>query len=214
MNNTVVVLVPMYNAQKTIKRAIDSLLKQTYPNFLAVIINDGSTDGSLECVRSLNLDHRFKIINLQENSGVGKALSEGINFAKGVVKDNFYISRLDADDEYEQDFLNKRVKILNENSEICMLYGGIKAVNGSSYVPCAIEKNKMIHISETSQGATIFIRSEAYFKAGGYQDIRYGEDYDLFEKVLKMECTSLKLDFEDYYYYRNNPQSLTATKSV
>lgn len=75
------VIIPMYNASRFIKQCVKSILKQTYKNFELLIINDGSTDNSLDICRRFN-DQRIKIIN-QKNTGCEYARLTGIKQSKG-----------------------------------------------------------------------------------------------------------------------------------
>jgi len=92
------VIIPLFNKEKHISRAMNSVLNQTYKNFELLIIDDGSTDNSYEEVKKIN-DTRIKIIK-QNNQGVSSARNEGIHEAKYDL-----IGFLDADDEWQPDFL-------------------------------------------------------------------------------------------------------------
>lgn len=92
-NPLISVIMPVYNAEKYLKEAIESILSQTYKNFEFIVINDGSTDRSLDIIKKYKKkDNRIKIIS-RENKGIVKSLNEGLNIAIGE-----YIARMDADD--------------------------------------------------------------------------------------------------------------------
>ena len=91
------VVIPLYNKERHIRRAVDSVLNQSYRNFELIVINDGSTDGSVQAM-SPALD-RLTLIN-QDNRGESAARNTGINSANYT-----YIAFLDADDEWEEGFL-------------------------------------------------------------------------------------------------------------
>ena len=86
------VLMPVYNGDKFLAKAVNSILNQTFNNFEFIIINDGSTDNSLTILKSFN-DKRINIINNTENKGITFALNKGLKSAKGK-----YIARQDQDD--------------------------------------------------------------------------------------------------------------------
>ena len=92
------VIIPLYNKEREIKRAVISVLAQTVKDFELIIINDGSTDNGPAMVQEIN-DPRIKLIS-QENRGVSAARNRGIAEAK-----NELISFLDADDEWTADYL-------------------------------------------------------------------------------------------------------------
>ena len=86
------VIMPAYNAAKYIKEAIDSILAQTFSDFEFIILDDGSTDGTAEIVRSYS-DKRIRFVQNEHNLGIANTLNRGLDLAKGE-----YIARMDADD--------------------------------------------------------------------------------------------------------------------
>src|ERR1035437_9572714 len=78
---TISIVLPVYNGEKYLKEAIRSVLKQSFPDFELIILNDGSTDNSLEIIKSFD-DSRIKVVN-QENRGFGDTLNTGITLALG-----------------------------------------------------------------------------------------------------------------------------------
>ncbi len=92
------VVMPLYNKELEVSRAIESVLKQTVQDFELIIVNDGSTDKGPDVVSAVN-DPRLRIIN-QENGGVSAARNGGIKETRSEL-----IAFLDADDQWEPDFL-------------------------------------------------------------------------------------------------------------
>lgn len=98
------VIVPVYNAEKTLKRAIQSIVNQSYANLEIILVNDGSTDQSLKiCKDYAELDKRIYILN-QNNAGVSTARNKGLDFAKGD-----FCCFIDSDDWIESDFIEQMV---------------------------------------------------------------------------------------------------------
>lgn len=96
------IIIPVYNSQKEIDRCLESVIRQTYRDFEVILINDGSTDNSLEiCELYLLKDERIRLFT-QENSGAASARNVGIEKAKGE-----YIKFVDSDDELPDDCLEK-----------------------------------------------------------------------------------------------------------
>lgn len=98
MNPKISIIVPVYNAEEYIKKCINSILNQTFGEIEVILINDGSTDRSLEILREYeSKDSRIRIIN-QNNSGPSVARNKGIKVASGD-----YIGFVDSDDYIEQE---------------------------------------------------------------------------------------------------------------
>lgn len=109
------VVIPLYNKEKYVKRAINSVLNQTYQEFEIIVINDGSSDNSEAKVKEIN-DNRIKLIT-QENAGVSAARNRGIKEAKYEL-----IAFLDADDAWKPQFL-ETIQRLRNNYPQAGIYG-------------------------------------------------------------------------------------------
>ena len=104
------VIIPAYNAEKTLMRACRSVLAQSYPNMELVIVNDGSTDGTAdEMAVAAKLGHNVKLLQ-KENGGVSSARNKGLDSAAGE-----YLYFLDADDEIPEDTVTKLYTLLTEH---------------------------------------------------------------------------------------------------
>ncbi len=117
------ILIPAYNAENFIAESILSVMNQTYPNWEMIIVNDGSTDNTLDILREYEtIDKRIKVIN-QENKGPLLAREAGIDISTGD-----YLMFLDADDYYELNTLelvNEEIKMNNPD----LLLFGMKTVD-------------------------------------------------------------------------------------
>lgn len=114
-NPLVSVIMPVYNGSKTLQIALNSLLNQTYDNWICVIVNDGSTDNTQLILDNLT-DNRFKIIHLPENKGRGYARQIALDNSEGE-----FLTYLDADDFYHPDKLNKQVEVLANNDDLFLV---------------------------------------------------------------------------------------------
>lgn len=110
-NPKVTVLMSVYNGEKYLGEAIDSIVQQTFTDFEFIIINDGSTDGTIQILKSYN-DPRIVVIN-QFNAGLTKSLNKGIDLARGK-----YIARMDSDDISLPERLKKQVDFMETNAEV------------------------------------------------------------------------------------------------
>lgn len=107
------VVIPLYNKEQSIASTLQSVLKQTYQDFEIVIVNDGSTDHSVEKVAKVT-DPRIRLIH-QKNAGVSAARNRGIEEAGGE-----YIAFLDADDEWKSNYLKIQYKLTQKYPECCV----------------------------------------------------------------------------------------------
>jgi glycosyltransferase involved in cell wall biosynthesis len=98
------VIIPLYNKEPHIKRALDSVINQTVQDFEIIVVNDGSTDKSADVVKTFS-DARIRLIN-QKNAGVSVARNRGINEAKSEL-----IAFLDADDEWMPDYIETILRL-------------------------------------------------------------------------------------------------------
>jgi len=112
----ITVFIPAYNREKYIGDAIESILAQTFTNYEILLIDDGSTDGTVDIMRSYT-DPRLRIIRNEKNLGIPKTRNKGIEHARGE-----YIAMLDSDDrayptrlEKQAAFMDRHPKRLNGN---------------------------------------------------------------------------------------------------
>lgn len=138
------VIIPVYNSEKTIKRCLDSLLKQSYPYFELIVVNDGSKDHSKDIIDSYD-DERIVAIHKQ-NEGVSATRNKGITSAKGK-----YICFVDSDDYVEVDYLKMMIEQINKDKSdlvICNFkrldHNGLN-INECSFNTKKMEINEMIY---------------------------------------------------------------------
>jgi glycosyltransferase involved in cell wall biosynthesis len=190
MNTIFSIVIPLYNKEQSIKKTIESVLNQTYQNFELLIVNDGSTDSSVEIVSAIK-DKRIKIIN-KENGGVSSARNLGI-----IASTNCYIAFLDGDDlwlnNYLEEFNNLIIDYpnnviygsnyfikLNENciEELNFINTGFRGVF-SNYFKIA-QKNWLFHSSAIIINNKI-LNSEVLFD----ERQTMGEDFDFWFQVVE-----------------------------
>lgn len=106
------VIVPCFNAMRYLDESLASIYAQDYPNFEVIIVDDGSSDGSLEHLRELQPSYGFQLYS-QANAGVSAALNLGLSHARGT-----YVATPDLDDLMLPDSLSARVAYLEENPEV------------------------------------------------------------------------------------------------
>ena len=127
-NPKVTVLMSVYNGEKYLNEAIDSILGQTFKDFEFLIVNDGSTDKTAEILKSYK-DPRIKIINNNKNIGLTKSLNKGLKLARGE-----YIARQDADDISMPERLEKELKFMEIQQNYAAVGTFSKIINEKSEV--------------------------------------------------------------------------------
>lgn len=179
------VIMPVYNGEKYVEEAIESVLNQTFKHFEFIIINDGSTDSSKELILSYN-DNRIVYVENVENLRLIKTLNKGLKLAKGK-----YIARMDADDIAHRTRFEKQVEVLESNSNIGLCGTNYRTFGKYSKLNIKPENNKDIgdhFIVESPIGhPTVMIRKAILFKYSLKYNENYphAEDYKLWLDILK-----------------------------
>lgn len=207
MRKKISVIIPLFNAEKTISKCIKSLLEQTFSDFELILVNDGSSDRSLNtCKYFGEMDSRITIIN-KENEGSIKARSTGIKAAIGE-----YITFVDADDWVSKDYL----QVLNNeviNSEHDIVVGNMyKVISKSSLIKV---KNKSWFFNENKTYTDESIKKElvtAYFHGHPFPASLCGKLYK--KEIIENAGKYLKniTFFGDDLYY--NLEILLNARSV
>ena len=211
----VTIVLNVYNCEKYVKKCLDSLIKQTYKNLEILIINDGSTDKSLEiCEKYQKKDNRIRIIT-HENCGLSLSRNAGIDNAKGE-----YIYFIDSDDYIEKDtieYLYNLCKKYDSKISTCDpidIYDyNVKVKNKKEKIEIvsSIDYVKMILLSVKRTGTVWnkLIKKELFnnlrFEKRGVNDVVL-----VYKLVLKTDsiCCSNQIK----YYYLRNDESITMRK--
>lgn len=107
------IIIPVYNVEKYIEKCIHSIINQTYNNFEAIIVNDGTPDNSIKLAKNIvKNDSRFIFLD-KENGGLSSARNFGLHFSKGE-----FITFIDSDDYFESSFLEKMIGYINDDIDI------------------------------------------------------------------------------------------------
>lgn len=187
-NPKITVLLPAYNAEKYIGKAIESVLDQTFTDFELLIINDGSADTTEDIIRHYN-DERIRLIN-QSNQGITAALNLGLLNARAAL-----IARFDADDICLRDRLQVQYDfmLLNPDYIIVGTNAGYIDMNDEYIFNGILPAYTNEEIQNLPQGKCPFIHSAVLFKkeiimqAGGYNSNAYAfQDHLLWSKIIKL----------------------------
>ena len=178
------VVMSVYNSEKYLTEAIESILNQTYENFEFIIVNDGSTDNSLEIIKEyIRQDERIVLID-RENKGLPYSLNEGINIAKGK-----YIARMDADDISLPERFEKQIEYMKKNElDSCGSYIKVFSENSNKTI---VRKNPINHkdikftllFFSCLAHPTVMFKKVVFDKVQYHIDYKVAQDYQLWVEI-------------------------------
>lgn len=209
MNSLVTFILPVYNAENTIYRCLDSILKQTYCDYEVIIVDDGSIDNSGKICDSYSLrDNRFRVVHT-ENTGVASARQLGVSLATGE-----YVIHIDSDDWIESNMLSD---MMNEISDADILVSDYyyNTKHGQTYVrqvDCTTSEELLEKIIKGEVFGSLWhklIRRNLYQNIEFNTDLTFCEDQLLLFKILTTyQCKVINLH-QAYYHYECNEGSIT-----
>ncbi|MEH7577966.1 glycosyltransferase family 2 protein [Priestia megaterium] len=180
------VAMSVYNGEKYLKEAIDSILNQTYPDFEFIICDDASNDGSVDIIEEyIKVDKRIVLIKNETNLGLASSLNKCIWKAKGD-----YIARMDADDIAINNRFENQLKYLEFNSHIAFVCGGVYLIDeegvwGERTSSMPLTKENVFKYQPIAHPSTM-IRKSVLTEVQGYTVSSYtnrGQDFDLWCKI-------------------------------
>ena len=202
------VIMCTFNRNHLISRALDSLLLQVEKDWECIIVDDGSIDETFHTVKKYADKYSNVKYIYHSNKGTGLSRNAGILAASGM-----FITFLDSDDEYHPDHLSIRKTILEEYSNLDLLHGGVDII-GNPYVTDKDDYTKQIHLSECVIGGTFVIPRYKLHQIGGFSNLRYADDADLYQKAVDASWNIAKVDYPTYIYHRDSPDSLCSNQLI
>ena len=184
---TVSVIMSVYNEEKSVAEAIDSIIAQTYKDWEFIIIDDCSADRSLEIVRQYaRQENRIKVLVNEHNLGLAASLNKGIKEAQGE-----YIARMDSDDFSYEKRLEKQVAFMRDNPMVDVLGTGAELIDENGRMLAYVNLPKThdelvakIHRMSPFIHPSVLIRREFLNRSGGYDDRLWKcQDYDLWARM-------------------------------
>jgi len=195
------VIMPVYNAERYVKQAIFSILDQSYKNLEFIIIDDGSTDKSLQVIESIR-DDRIKLVKSGTNKGQIYTRNLGLQLAEGD-----YISQFDADDIAYPDKFKKQISFLERNKEIGMLGAWVKFIdkNGNRMKGGWKLKAKPEIIPSIMLFKNYFLQSTVVYRKDCIKMFSYREGFEVAEDYMiwleiieQFKCWNLQEYLVDY----------------
>jgi glycosyltransferase involved in cell wall biosynthesis len=184
------VLLSVYNCEKYLSEAIDSVLVQTFTDWELILINDCSTDSSGEIANVYAAkDQRIRYFSMNNNSGLATCLNFGISQAIGK-----YIARLDADDIMKPERLEKQVAFMEEHLEMGIVGSSVESIdeNGNFIANLNVETEpqklkKLLPIKNPFFHPSIMMRVSFLREVGEYSSqYPYAEDYDMWIRFAQI----------------------------
>lgn len=173
-------IVPVYNGERFVTDAVESILAQTYVQREVIVVDDGSDDGTLDVLARFG--DRIRVLR-QANSGPSAARNYGMEESRGA-----FIAFLDADDIWVDDKLESQMAVFEAHPQIQLCSGHIK----SFWIPeldderQAFEDHPYHRERALLSPCTVLVRRELFERLGGFdQELRNAEDTDWFHRMLK-----------------------------
>jgi glycosyltransferase involved in cell wall biosynthesis len=212
------VLLPCYNAEKTIDETLESLHRQTLTDFELIAVDDGSDDKTLDKLTSwAKWDSRFCVL-ARPHGGVIAAANAGL-----AACNSAYIARMDADDIAHPERLNLQTTYLDANPEIVVVSSWVKAFPDAEvregYRIYIEWLNSLVHnedirremfVESPLANPSIMMRREWFLEMAGYHDYGWPEDYDLWLRMYHSGAKFAKIP-KVLLLWRDHPDRITRT---
>jgi glycosyltransferase involved in cell wall biosynthesis len=215
MNNRVSLIMSVYNGSSFLEQSISSVLGQTFSNFEFIIVDDASTDNSLEIITNFaEKDPRIKVLRNSCNLGLTKSLNLSLKVCSGE-----YVARIDADDFCAVDRLEKQIKFLDQNDKYVLVSSWAVEVDSSGNEIRVLKPNltdselkKVLIRHNPIIHSSIMFRRQIVLSEGGYDEyFVYAQDYDLYLRLVKN--FSLAILPECLVFSRVSANSITVRKN-
>ncbi|WP_028771788.1 glycosyltransferase family 2 protein [Shewanella waksmanii] len=225
MNIKVSVVMPVYNVQRFVKSAIESVLNQSYDNFELILVNDCATDNSLAICQTIH-DSRIRIINHKHNKGLAAARNTGIRHAIG-----HYVAFIDSDDQWHQDKLQLHVDHLNANPKVGISFSRSAFMQHDGTMTAIFQMPQLNNISAEvllcrnpvgngsapviRRAALNDIRFQSYSHASDHscyfdETFRQSEDIECWLRMIATTKWQMAGIPQPLTYYRLNPEGLSS----
>ena len=219
LQKKVSIIVPLYNVEKYIAQCIESILNQHFKNFELIIINDGSSDSSVDIVQQyVKKDTRIILIN-QENSGVSATRNNGLRRATGK-----YVVFIDADDFVAPDFLDYMLELSDQyDSDFCFSQNAftkideeqiesddIHTLSSDQAIALLLSPRVIVGCWNKIYRRSFLVENDLHFSTSLF----YGEGLNFITRVADKANSICVGDRKVYYYRRNNETSATTSFNI
>jgi glycosyltransferase involved in cell wall biosynthesis len=202
----ITIYLPCHNYARYLKKAIESILRQTYENWELLIFDENSKDNTAEIINLFKGDSRIRTFKT-EGIGLIKVANIAIKKAKGE-----YLIRLDADDIFDEDILLVLVQRLINNNELAFAFPDYYLIDDYDEIISLERREKVYSINNNldvpAHGACTLFKLDILKEVGGYNaEFKAQDGYYIWNKILsKYKCTNVNLPL---FYYRRHEVNLT-----
>ncbi|NDK54535.1 glycosyltransferase family 2 protein [Pontibacter fetidus] len=201
----ITVLMPVYNAEKFLAVAIDSILQQSFSDLELLIIDDGSTDNSVAIVQSYT-DNRIRLVRNERNLGITATLNKGITLATTDL-----IARMDADDISLPERLRKQYEFMQAYPECCLVGSRTATISEEGSIRWEDKPESDYTYYNLTFFCAIYHPSVMYRKsiieAAGMYKLPYAEDYELWCRLARQHKLHVLPDILLHYRLNSNSTS-------
>lgn len=199
-------IVCTFNRAGLLPRALDSVLAQVEADWEVVIVDDGSTDDTVQTVQKYtDSDPRFRLIAHERNLGTSYARNTGIDQSRGL-----FVTFLDSDDAYDPEHLSSRKMMLLQHPGLHVLHGGVTVI-GDPWVVDRHDPTKRIHLDDCVVGGTFVVRKDVFDTLGEFASVPYADDAEFMDRAERAGLMIAKTDHPTYIYHRDTPDQITST---
>ena len=212
------VVMSVYNTEKYVAEAIESILCQTYRDFEFIIVDDASTDSSAYILEHYQAaDKRIRVIRNECNLGLGVSLQRGTRSARGE-----FIARMDADDISLIDRFEKQVDYLKSHPEIMVLGGDCIIVNeqGGNITEAILPKdpdlmrwNMLLGNGLIVVHGVTMMQKKILEDIGNYSEYRAAQDFELWARLFEYDPLPIANLDSVIYYYREHDKTTTKSQN-
>ncbi len=190
MRRPISVVMPVFNGERFLDEAVESVLRQSFDDFELIIVDDGSSDRTPDILRRFaEKDRRLRVVT-QPNGGIVSALNRGVAEAEGE-----FVARMDADDVSHPSRLSRQYAAIRADPSVVVLGGACEVIDetGASlgvrrFPTDGVDTaRRILGGTSTIAHPTVIIRKEALERAGGYRErFRHAEDVDLWLRLSRL----------------------------
>jgi teichuronic acid biosynthesis glycosyltransferase TuaG len=210
-NVNIDIIIPVYNSQKFIKKTINSVLRQTFKNWKLILIDDASTDNTIQKIEKISrkINDKKKIIILKNNINKGQAFCRNRGLKHSKAK---FITFLDSDDFWDKNKLKNQIKFMISNN-YHFTYTDYKIIKNNQIkkitVPDSYNYKKFIHNSSINTCSMVI--KKKIIKNIYFRNLRFSEDYFFKCQILKKGHIAYKCP-KSYAYYLLRKGSLQSNR--